>query len=142
MDFPSDGTKTVEHLDSFWEVGCPFHRGREQVGSETRIDPETGEPRVALLEVVNEDGAPVHNDDGSIARDWQIVYFPVWSGDLGHQQDCDNCKYTWLQVKAHMAAVDSSAEQAAFESGQRLKEQAAQAGMTVEQYIHNVLGIS
>jgi hypothetical protein len=79
---PGSGDKTIQALDAHWEVGCPQHRGRVTVEERELDNPDTGE------KVIN----------------------PVWSEDIGHQTDCDDCAGTLHAVHRHIRAVNESRE--------------------------------
>lgn len=102
-------------------IVCQFHRGEAIIGHETRIDPDTGEPRRVAQEIIDEDGNVVVDSYGQPHTELVDAEFPVYSDDVGHDPDCDACRRAVLDTRLHIAAVEADQAQADFDLREQLR---------------------
>src|SRR5262245_34765679 len=117
------GDKSFFEDDAFWLIGCAFHRGQAQVGSERRIDPDTKKDRVELVDVIDAaTGAPVTDAAGGFVRELQPIDLPIWSEDVGYEPACVACRRSVMEMRQHIDVVRQSREQAEFEHVEFLRQ--------------------
>jgi hypothetical protein len=114
------GTQSIKvdgpwHPDTTWaSVSCSYHAGDAIIGTEERIDTETGEPRVAH-----------YWDDGKREYVTRKVLFPVYSrselDQVGHDPGCPGCQAATFATLQHAEVVRLDKEQRLFELRQDLE---------------------
>jgi hypothetical protein len=102
-------------------IVCQFHRGEAIIGHETRIDPDTNEPRRVEQELIDSDGNVVLDSFGKPHTELVDAEFPIYSDNLGHDPDCDACRRAVLDTRLHMAAVEADRMQADFDLREQLR---------------------